>query len=130
MSISILFLLISATLRLVGAVTVQGPQAGINIVTDERPFRQDINVLQSSGPAFDLYILALQQFVQQNQTSQLSYYQIAGIHGLPYIEWDGVSGQYQRGYCPHESILFPSWHRPYLALFDVYSLRSAMVRIH
>ena len=119
MSLNILFFLAAASLQLVGAVTVVGPQASVNALTGERPFRQDINVLQRSGPAFDLYILALQQFTQQNQTSQLSYYQIAGIHGLPYVEWDGVSGQYQSGYCTHESILFPSWHRPYLALFEV-----------
>lgn len=23
------------------------------------------------------------------------------------------------GYCTHSSILFPTWHRPYLALFEV-----------
>ena len=27
-------------------------------------------------------------------------------------------GGYQPGYCTHSSILFPSWHRPYLALFE------------
>ena len=118
--LNILYVLALAILQIVGAVTVLGPQNGVNTLTGERPFRQDINVLQTTGPAFDLYILALQQLAQQNQTSQLSYYQIAGIHGLPYIEWDGVSGQYRSGYCTHESILFPAWHRPYLALFEVY----------
>jgi len=42
-----------------------------------------------------------------------------GIHGRPFVAWDGVTGPYQRGYCTHGSILFPIWHRPYLALLEV-----------
>ena len=94
-----------------------------------------------------------------------------GIHGRPYIAWDGVNGNYQtvslntqkgsyslhvesrkhttryylpllseslvsigvhlrvamlmdfaQGYCTHGSILFPTWHRPYLSLFEVCQL--------
>ena len=118
---SLLFLA-SACLQLVGAVTILGSRAGVNLQTGETPLRQDIRILQTLGPAFDLYILALQQLTKQDQSSPLSYYQVAGIHGLPHIEWDGVSGQYSAGYCPHTSILFPTWHRPYLALFEVSSL--------
>ena len=42
-----------------------------------------------------------------------------GVHGRPYIPWDNVSGANNEGYCTHSSILFPPWHRPYLALFEV-----------
>ncbi len=42
-----------------------------------------------------------------------------GIHGRPFVAWDGVNGPYEKGYCTHSSILFPTWHRPYLALFEV-----------
>ena len=42
-----------------------------------------------------------------------------GIHGRPFASWDNVPGRYQAGYCTHSSILFPSWHRPYVALFEV-----------
>lgn len=122
MRIHRLSLLASTILGLVVAVTITGPQAGVNSLTGQRPFRQDISSFQNSGPAFDLYMLALQQLAQQDQTVLLSYYQIAGIHGRPYVEWDGVRGRSRRGYCPHESVLFPSWHRPYLALFEVRSL--------
>ena len=44
-----------------------------------------------------------------------------GIHGRPYQPFDGVNptaGNAQNGYCTHVSILFPTWHRPYLALFE------------
>lgn len=44
---------------------------------------------------------------------------LIGIHGLPYKAWDGVTGTQQNGYCEHGSIIFPLWHRPYLALFEV-----------
>lgn len=60
----------------------------------------------------------------------LSYYQIAGIHGLPYQTWpasdwnkdikepEGGDRERDRGFCTHTSILFLTWHRPYLALFE------------
>lgn len=44
-----------------------------------------------------------------------------GIHGRPYTPYDGVqatTGNQNNGYCNHVSILFPTWHRPYLALFE------------
>ncbi|KAL8742761.1 MAG: hypothetical protein Q9190_004809 [Brigantiaea leucoxantha] len=100
------------------AVAIKGAQGGVNFITGERPSRQEFSTFRSSGPAFDLYILALQRFQQQNQSSPLSYFQVAGVHGLPYHSWDGVSGQNLAGYCTHASILFPTWHRPYLALFE------------
>ena len=41
---------------------------------------------------------------------------------MPYESWDGVPpvpGYEQRGYCTHMSVLFLSWHRPWLALYEV-----------
>lgn len=41
---------------------------------------------------------------------------------MPYESWDGVPpvpGYEQRGYCTHMSALFLSWHRPWLALYEV-----------
>ncbi|KAH9827831.1 Di-copper centre-containing protein [Teratosphaeria destructans] len=51
----------------------------------------------------------------------MSYYQIAGIHGAPYIPWEGVDRCPQcaiTGYCCHASTLFPTWHRLYVVLFE------------
>lgn len=50
---------------------------------------------------------------------------MAGIHGVPFGPWNGVEsvpGASQSGYCTHNSILFPMWHRPYLALYEVRNL--------
>src|SRR5271170_3026439 len=42
-----------------------------------------------------------------------------GIHGYPHIPWDGVNGtQGMPGYCMHAAVPFPTWHRPYIALFE------------
>ncbi|KAK5105825.1 hypothetical protein LTR62_002105 [Meristemomyces frigidus] len=69
-----------------------------------------------------LLILAMQQFQAQSQTDATSYYQIAGIHGVPRMDYNAV-GQCSTcsdadGYCTHDSVLFPAWHRTYMALFE------------
>ncbi|KAL9102921.1 MAG: hypothetical protein Q9163_001981 [Psora crenata] len=100
------------------SVAVKGATGGVDTSTGQRPFRQEFSTFATSGPAFDLYLLSLQQFQEDNQADLLSYFQVSGIHGRPYIPWDGVQGFYQAGYCTHGSILFPSWHRAYVALFE------------
>ena len=85
--------------------------------------RLEIRQMQSQQPdQYTLYILAMRQFQNQPQRNMGSYYQVAGIHGVPRTNWDGV-GQCSAcagadGYCPHGSILFLGWHRAYLALFE------------
>ena len=62
------------------------------------------------------------------QDQLLSHFQIGGIHGLPYVSWDGSGGNdgsnpddpnQWRGYCTHGMVTFPTWHRPYVALYEV-----------
>ena len=85
--------------------------------------RLEISQLKAQQPnQFTLYLLAMQKFQAQAQTLKTSYYQIAGIHGVPNVNWDGV-GECSTctgadGYCTHSSILFLAWHRAYLALFE------------
>ena len=73
-SVAIVICLASLT----NAVAIVGSQGGVNTATGQRPFRQEISTFKDSGPAFDLYILSLQQFQQQNQSALLSYYQVGG----------------------------------------------------
>lgn len=45
-----------------------------------------------------------------------------GIHAQPFELWQdahGVPGASIGPYCPHNSRLFITWHRPYIALFEV-----------
>lgn len=125
-----------------------------------------------------LFVFALETFKALPVQDKHSYFQIAGIHGLPETTWDDVpipkatedgpyrpSGQPQidpasnelilnltlrdnnlaadspaannssaanskpttnntlskpPGYCHHNTISFPIWHRPYLLLFEVW----------
>ena len=86
------------------------------------PIRREIRSLQRDFPdLWTLYILGLKAFQEADENDLLSYYRISGIHGRPYRPWNDVSGQgpQRSGYCTHASILFPTWHRPYLALFEV-----------
>ncbi|KXH25142.1 hypothetical protein CSIM01_11403 [Colletotrichum simmondsii] len=85
------------------------------------PNRPDIRELKENPFKWNLFLLASSMFQFTNQSEQLSWYQIAGIHGVPFVPWNGVPGVpggEERGYCTHMSILFPSWHRVYLALYE------------
>jgi len=48
---------------------------------------------------------------------------------MPYIPWDEDTKAVtpNKGYCTHDSLLFPCWHRPYMMLFEV-SLAGAAVK--
>ncbi|KAF2001443.1 Di-copper centre-containing protein, partial [Amniculicola lignicola CBS 123094] len=67
-----------------------------------------------------MYLLGLRKLQSKGQGEKLGWYQLAGIHGRPFIPWDGVNqdGGGGNGYCSHGSNIFPTWHRPYLALFE------------
>ncbi|KAH8662913.1 hypothetical protein BGZ60DRAFT_412262 [Tricladium varicosporioides] len=104
-----------------GSYAITGTKTSSNIQPNARPFRRNILDLQNDTPAWSLYLQAMSAMQNSNENSQLSYFQIAGIHGQPYIPWNNVgTGPVSSwgGYCTHTSVLFPSWHRPYLALFE------------
>ncbi|KAF2445573.1 Di-copper centre-containing protein [Karstenula rhodostoma CBS 690.94] len=86
--------------------------------------RLEIRDLEKNHPdQWNVFLLGLQRFQAIDQNDKLSYFQIAGIHGRPFVPWDGVKGDgyyWSRysGYCTHDSNIFPTWHRPFLALFE------------
>ncbi|KAK1759781.1 common central domain of tyrosinase-domain-containing protein [Echria macrotheca] len=69
-----------------------------------------------------LFIWALKALQERDSTRKLSFFQIAGIHGYPYQPWDEAKSYYAatlgQGYCTHNSLLFPCWHRPYMTLYE------------
>lgn len=98
------------------------------------PLRLEIRDVQADKYKWDLYVLALSMFQSVSQDDPMSYYQIAGIHGVPFVTWNGVGpaeGASLSGYCPHSSVLFPTWHRPYLALYEqeLHKLANAIARM-
>ncbi|ORY14554.1 hypothetical protein BCR34DRAFT_599107 [Clohesyomyces aquaticus] len=85
------------------------------------PVRREIRDLQTNFPdQWNVYILGLRSFQLTDQSDPVSFYQIAGIHGRPYVPWQGVEGipGKQSGYCPHSNALFFGWHRAYLVLYE------------
>jgi len=104
-----------------GYITVTGLKTNINPATGSRPHRFQIQDMKNNVPMFSLYIQALQRMADTPETDSQSWFQIAGIHGRPYYDWDfnkQVSGAPGIGYCTHGDVLFMAWHRPYLALFE------------
>ncbi|KAH6633327.1 common central domain of tyrosinase-domain-containing protein [Boeremia exigua] len=83
--------------------------------------RQELRELEKDTETWNIFLQAFARFQAMDQGEKVSYYKIAGIHGVPFGQWDGVTGvegQEMMGYCPHASNMFGSWHRPYLALFE------------
>ncbi|CAG8612025.1 18057_t:CDS:2 [Dentiscutata erythropus] len=89
-------------------------------------------------PQFDLLVQSYQALFDRPYEDMRSFYQIAGIHGLPYSAYDGVTGgahQYHNdtdwaigrwgGYCHHGDVLFPPWHRPYMLLIESQLINEA-----
>jgi hypothetical protein len=69
----------------------------------------------------------------RDQRSYDSFFQIAGIHGLPFTEWAKAQPSldgYKAGYCTHGQPLFPTWHRPYVALYEVRNFAPPIIRAH
>ncbi|KAK5114494.1 hypothetical protein LTR62_002429 [Meristemomyces frigidus] len=99
--------------------------SGFEVVAGIQEFgvhpRLEIRQLEKDVAQFNIYLLGLARFQATDQSEKLSYYQIAGIHGRPYIPWDGVgqgAGPGDPGYCMHVSNIFLPWHRPYMALYE------------
>ncbi|KAF8247320.1 Di-copper centre-containing protein [Wilcoxina mikolae CBS 423.85] len=95
---------------------IQSPQPEI---------RYNINQFSTApelATRFNLYLVGLGRLQAYGEGSEvpLGYYQIAGIHGVPYIHWmEKVDPEDRPGdYCTHGSALFLTWHRPYLLLLE------------
>ncbi|KAH7441976.1 hypothetical protein KP509_03G064800 [Ceratopteris richardii] len=81
----------------------------------------------------DVFLLAFADVQALDANDRWSFYQIAGIHGLPHAPFDGVDNgdwdprnpDWWGGYCQHGSPLFPTWHRPYVMLLEQSIIRQA-----
>ncbi|KAG6379523.1 common central domain of tyrosinase-domain-containing protein [Boletus reticuloceps] len=90
--------------------------------------RLEIRDLQQNPIQFSLFTRALNNILDMNNVVSQSpdyieqpnsWWQMAGIHGLPYEPWSGDPNGPQKadqnaqwgGYCYHASALFPTWHR-------------------
>ena len=133
-------------------IIITGAQGGLQQGA-AAPNRIEINDFVKLQKPFSLYIQALSKLhfalfmppdninrlktvamFQTPQNNSTSHFSIGGIHGLPYVEWEGaggaqpVKGSQWGGYCTHGCVLFPTWHRPYVALYEVSSPSLTFIR--
>ncbi|KAG6808268.1 hypothetical protein H0H92_004681 [Tricholoma furcatifolium] len=47
-----------------------------------------------------------------------SFFYIGGLHGMPFRGPGEVDPEWWGGYCQHDTILFPTWHRAYLLYLE------------
>ncbi|KAH9828396.1 Common central domain of tyrosinase [Teratosphaeria destructans] len=85
--------------------------------------RLEIRQMQSQEPEmFALTVLALKKWQEMDQGDPKSYYQTAGIHGVPRQNYNGVGPcdgcQERNGYCLHSSLGFTRYHRISTAHFE------------
>ncbi|KAL8679857.1 MAG: hypothetical protein Q9186_003877 [Xanthomendoza sp. 1 TL-2023] len=92
--------------------------SGAPVINGSIPQRLEIRQLRNNNAQWNLYLLALNRYQKMNQSDVRSYYQLSGIHGRPFAEWDGVPMVQDMGYCSHTSNLFATWHRPYVVAFE------------
>ncbi|KAJ5646047.1 hypothetical protein N7490_002419 [Penicillium lividum] len=91
----------------------------------EVPLRQNIDTWSNdhaNDKQVKLFVKALSEFQKIDPSKRESYFQIAGIHGQPNVPWDEPHTTQEeanlKGYCTHNNVLFPIWHRAYLALYE------------
>ncbi|CAK1367039.1 Tyrosinase [Cercospora beticola] len=113
-------------------------QAGQVITTGARGLgdgrvhvRLEINELANNRPdMWSLYIRTMAQWKEAPKDDWTGYWGISKIHGVPRIDWDGVQKcddcDGADGYCTHDSVHFPAWHRAYMALFEQELIKHAL----
>ncbi|KAG8935701.1 hypothetical protein FRC00_010515 [Tulasnella sp. 408] len=92
-----------------------GGQSGQPVIAP----RLDAEDFVQNEKLFSLYVQALQRLYDTPESEDDSHFQISGIHGLPFLPWNGAKlDDPNDGYCKHGTTTFPTWHRPYCALFE------------
>ncbi|KFA79983.1 hypothetical protein S40288_01843 [Stachybotrys chartarum IBT 40288] len=83
--------------------------------------RKDITKL--TRPELDVLIKAFRAIQDKDPRQPDSYYHIAGLHGQPFRGAGYGNPAWWGGYCHHGNVLFPTWHRAYVASLEK-ALRS------
>ncbi|KAI5778604.1 hypothetical protein EDC01DRAFT_634702 [Geopyxis carbonaria] len=88
--------------------------------------RLPIDTLRIQHPdVWNMFLLAFASLQAEPEAQDTSYYQVAGIHGQPLIGWQHPEHTAQLPYCAHRSIIFATWHRPYLVLLEQLLVKHA-----
>ncbi|KDQ14965.1 hypothetical protein BOTBODRAFT_174471 [Botryobasidium botryosum FD-172 SS1] len=87
--------------------------------------RLEIRELYKKPEQFTLFVLGWEAIRRPDyRPIAAQFVQQAGIHGAPNQQWPGDPNGPSKpvatwgGYCNHESVLFPTWHRPSILLLE------------
>ncbi|OAA74566.1 tyrosinase precursor [Akanthomyces lecanii RCEF 1005] len=93
------------------------------------PLRRSITELAAeAGPQWDLYLQALRSMYDRDSKDPESFFQVAGIHGRPFMQYNNAGVMNTNGwggYSTHGENLFIIWHRPFVALFEQTLVKEA-----
>jgi tyrosinase len=111
----------------------QERQSGITITTGATGnvlVRKEVRQLKDQNyNQWVLFILAMHSMHGAAQSSPVGFYGIANVHGVPRDNYNNVaqcaSCGGTDGYGTHNSVLFPPWHRVYVALFEQEMIKVA-----
>lgn len=111
-------------------------QSGQTVLTNPQPAsvqpRLEIRQLYEQEPdQWSLFIQALRWWQFESQNDPTSYYGVTSVHGVPRENYNNVPQcngcDGADGYGAHNTILFPAWHRTYLAMFEQQFLKRAQL---
>ncbi|ORY30694.1 Di-copper centre-containing protein [Rhizoclosmatium globosum] len=89
--------------------------------------RKEVRDFFADQKQASLFLQAFAVLQARDPKDPKSYAQVSSIHGLPNTEYDGFpSDKPDGGYCVHGQALFPSWHRPYIALLETLLIEAAV----
>ncbi|KAM3560060.1 hypothetical protein ARSEF4850_003828 [Beauveria asiatica] len=121
---------VSSTKGVAGAIV--GTLGGVDAQSADNgpvPLRRSITELAAeAGPQWHLYLQALRAMYDRDSKHPESFFQIAGIHGRPFTEYNNAGKMKTNGwggYSTHGEILFIIWHRPFVALFEQTLVKEA-----
>ncbi|KAM3443148.1 hypothetical protein NHJ13734_002034, partial [Beauveria thailandica] len=123
---------VSSTEGVAGAIV--GTLGGVDAQSADNgpvPLRRSITELAAeAGPQWHLYLQALRAMYDRDSKHPESFFQIAGIHGRPFTEYNNAGKMKTNGwggYSTHGEILFIIWHRPFVALFEQTLVKEAKI---
>ena len=121
------------------ALQQEGLTVGVVPTNGSLRTRLEIDDFIRDNDLTNLFIISLGLLMNEPWTTDhpFSYFQMCGIHGKPYELWNSIgpprlskeSGKaynLQSGYCSHSSVLFPTWHRAYMMMFE----QALYIRVH
>ncbi|CAG8980482.1 hypothetical protein HYALB_00013118, partial [Hymenoscyphus albidus] len=90
--------------------------------------RVEIEEFIGDNEMTNLYLLALEALQKEDANKSVvkknedwwTFYSLSGIHGQPAENWNGIQqpdGDIG-GYCTHGQVVFPTWHRVYMNMFE------------